>query len=114
MAVRSRHFFGPGATPGSSPNTLYTVPTNRVAVFKDVRVFNDHASAARTFQLRATPSGSSVRTLVSVTLAAQTEWHWDTEFFVLHEGDAMVLACATGITDLRASGSGALLDGDPS
>lgn len=110
MAVRSRRlcaYLGATVTGGT---VVYTCPADRVAVVKDLTVWN--ASGAVSVVTVILRTGGSPFGVVRESLAVDARLTQLGRFLVLHEGDELRLAVSAGTTTGGIVASGALLAGD--
>lgn len=111
MSVRTNLLAAQGAL-STGAITLYTCPTNRVAIIKDVRVAAPVGGATSiTLSLLRTDGGGNrvwrVESAPANAVYVLTDW-----FLVLEPGNALQINVA-GNTGAAATVSGALLAGTP-
>jgi len=109
MAVRSRRFFGPVALVAGTVTLLYTVPSDRTAIFRSVPMAN-YGAAAAVCQLRV--NGTAATNDVFIGSIPTVATVGQNGALVLGPGDTLNAVSAAGST-IVVSGFGSLLDGVP-
>lgn len=115
MSVRSRLLWSTQGSPASGASlTLLTVPTDRLAIVKDVRFVDAAVGGPHTWILNLTVNGGTtqaVRKYVTNFLDIVVDTGW---FLCLGEGDVLKLTNQNAVAlGVQCTGSGALLLGDP-
>jgi hypothetical protein len=105
---RSIKFFGGALTTGGVNQTLFTVPTDRTALWKTCFLWNKHGAAQEVI-VQVRPLVGSIYPIHRATYAAGTGTRLDLGI-VLTPGDAMVAQAAVGGT-FTVHASGTLLVG---
>lgn len=110
MAVRSRPFFLTTINAGATV-TVYTVPSDRVAIMRTITVTNTAAlGQPATVQANL---GSGALAVWTGTIPAASTVSIPAPV-ILEEGDTLIVVNGGATGAMRAYGGGSLLDGDPS
>ena len=90
MSTRSKRLAGPYVLTGSADATIYTVPADRVALVKSLRVLNPPSGSARQVLLGiGTTAGSGLIAVATLSSGIQQWVDPDTDPIVLHEGETL-------------------------
>lgn len=106
--VRSRRLFGPILV-GANPQTLYTTPAGRTALFRAITCAHSGA-AVLTLGVRVNGSGAGTAIWFGTIAPASTLTLG--EEYVLDPGDSLIATAGT-LSVVTMAGFGSLLDGAP-
>lgn len=112
MTVRSTVFVGPKSLVQAINTDVlaYTVPANRTAIFKELRLHNKSAAACDV-RFSTSPSGLAPVSFYNETLAASAEIVLPMWSVLLEAGTVWFRVSVTNAVNVWLSGT--LLDGDP-
>lgn len=114
MAVRTKRL-GEAivvTTSTSLTATIFTVPTDRVAIVKEIVVSQVAGSTPTTFYFYVDTAGADTLQVAAVTVTANDTPTVLPRWLVLQEGDQLVMAQSSSRTS-NVYVSGSLLAGDP-